>query len=185
MPNDKSILVVDDDPAVLEMICEGLIDNGFDVFSAMNPREALNKLRENPVMFALLDVDLGSPEMNGIGLGKQIKADYEDIIIILMTGYHNIKLAVDAMRSHAFDYMIKPFRIDQIISLMERSEREMNVRKENRKLKDRISDLENTLQKLEAKMESLMPVSSALPAKKDAGAKVHSDRAVRSYQRQK
>jgi DNA-binding NtrC family response regulator len=151
----------------------------------MKPEEAIYKLNRKPVTFAILDIDLGSPEMNGITLGIRLKDKFEDLIVIIMTGYHNINLAVDAMRSHDFDYMIKPFRIDQVISLMERCEREMLVRRENRNLKSRIADLEAKIGKLEEKLEVLMPSNAGLQSKKMESAKVQSERAVRSYQKQK
>jgi len=185
MLDAKTILVVDDDPAILEMICEGLINDGFDVVSAMTPDEALEKSKRKSMTFAILDLDLSSPKMNGVQLGQKLKKDFEDLIVIIMTGYHNIRLAVDAMRDFEFDYMIKPFRIDQVISLMERAEREMQVRKENRILKSQVSDLEEQIELLKKTIDEVMPESGALGAKQMTSAKLQKERALRSYTRQK
>jgi two-component system response regulator AtoC len=185
MNNSKIIIVVDDDPAILEMICEGLLNAGFDVVSAMSPEEAMAKSEKIDITFALIDIDLGSPKMNGIQLGNKLKKDIKDIIVIIMTGYHNIKLAVEAMRTNEFDYMIKPFRIDQIISLMERAEREMQVRIENRQLTIRVSDLENQISDLKKTIDELSPDSGNLGQKKVINTNVQKERALRSYTRQK
>jgi DNA-binding NtrC family response regulator len=185
MNKSKTIIVVDDDPAILEMICEGLLNAGFDVVSAMSPEEALAKSEKKEITFAIIDIDLGSPKMNGIKLGNKLRKAIEDLIVIIMTGYHNIKLAVDAMRTNEFDYMIKPFRIDQIISLMERAEREMQVSIENRQLKLKVSDLENQISDLKKTINELLPDSGSMGQKKVINTNVQKERALRSYTRQK
>jgi len=185
MNDTKTILVVDDDPAILEMICEGLINAGIDVVSAMSPEEALAKSTKKIITFVIIDVDLGSPKMNGIQLGQKLKEDFEDLIVIIMTGYHNIKLAVEAMRNSEFDYMIKPFRIDQIISLMERAEREMKVHRENRQLKALVEDLEDQIVDLKKTIDEVLIDSGGTGQKKVINTNVQTERALRSYTRQK
>ena len=65
-----------------------------------------------------------------------------------MTGYHNIQHAVKAMRQYSFHYMIKPFRIDQVVSLIERAEREAELVKENKRLELEVSNLREEIEKL-------------------------------------
>ena len=69
-----------------------------------------------------------------------------------MTGYQNIKFAVEAMRSFKFDYMIKPFRIDQVISAFERSLREYDLVEENKTLYRSIIELEDQIEKLKERL---------------------------------
>jgi DNA-binding NtrC family response regulator len=69
-----------------------------------------------------------------------------------MTGYQNIKYAVEAMRQHKFDYMIKPFRIDQVISAFERSLREYDLVEENKNLYRTILELEEQVNTLTAQL---------------------------------
>ena len=139
---NNSILVVDDDASLLEMICEGLEEHGYRVAIASNPDEAMILTTATDFRFALLDYDLGVPGVNGIELAQKIRFHAPDAIIMIMTGYHNIKFAVEAMRSFKFDYMIKPFRIDQVISAFERSLREYDLIEENKKLYRSVLELD-------------------------------------------
>ena len=84
----KTILLVDDDPNVLEMIYEGLLSENFDVISAANPDEALKKIQGRTLDFALLDLDLGWNYMTGIELGQKLREVDQNLVIIIMTGYH-------------------------------------------------------------------------------------------------
>jgi len=146
---NNSILVVDDDFNLLEMISEGLVEHGYNVVVCSHPEQALTKINESSFRFALLDYDLGVPGLNGIELAQKIRFQAPDAIIMIMTGYHNIKYAVEAMRSYKFDYMIKPFRIDQVISAFERSLREYDLVEENKNLYRTVLELEEKLHDLE------------------------------------
>ncbi len=148
MSVNKTILVVDDDFSLLEMIDEGLTEQGYHVVTAVGPDDALQRIREIDIRFALIDYDLCVPEMNGIELAKKIRFTQSDVIVLIMTGYQNIKYAVDAMRNYKFDYMIKPFRIDQVISSFERSLREYELLEENKMLYRKIVELEAECERL-------------------------------------
>ncbi|RMH64998.1 MAG: response regulator [Calditrichaeota bacterium] len=145
MSVNKSILIVDDDFNILEMIGEGLGEQGYQVQVAANPDDALRKVREHDFRFALLDFDLNTPGMTGVDLAQKIRFYQADIIVMIMTGYQNIKYAVDAMRNFKFDYLIKPFRIDQVISAFERSLREYELLEENKMLYRKILALEEEI----------------------------------------
>ncbi len=148
MSINKTILVVDDDFSLLEMINEGLTEQGYHVVASVNPEDALQRIKEVDIRFALIDYDLCVPEMNGIDLAKKIRFTQSDVIVLIMTGYQNIKYAVDAMRNYKFDYMIKPFRIDQVISSFERSLREYELLEENKMLYRKIVELEAECERL-------------------------------------
>jgi len=104
-----------------------------------------------------------------------------------MTGYHNLKFAVDAMRTYSFQYLIKPFRIDQIVSLSERAQTELTLRKENQTLKDRISTLETELGKLSSIVDNIRPEEAGLnlTSKEKDFTKIKDADALNSYKRQK
>jgi DNA-binding NtrC family response regulator len=150
---NNSILVVDDDAGLLEMICEGLEEHGYNVTTSLNPDDALRRINETDVRFALLDYDLGVPGVNGVVLAQKIRFYAPDAIIMLMTGYQNIKFAVEAMRTYKFDYMIKPFRIDQVISAFERSLREYDLIEENKSLYRSVLELEEQIVVLKKQLE--------------------------------
>ncbi|MCD4693336.1 MAG: response regulator [Calditrichales bacterium] len=157
MKDNNTILVVDDDPAVLEMVCEGLIENNFEVIAASNPSDALKKVENQEISFALLDLDLNWNKVTGIELGQELRAKFKDVIVIIMTGYHNIKHAVDAMRRLSFYYLIKPFKIDQVMSIAERAQWEIQLIEENIKLKETVGFLQTENERLNAVIKKIMP----------------------------
>ena len=150
---NKSILVVDDDANLLEMISDGLQEHGYNVVTSLRPEDALQKINQIDVRFALLDFDLGVPGLNGVELAQKIRFHAPEAIIMIMTGYQNIKYAVEAMRSFKFDYMIKPFRIDQVISAFERSLREYDLIEENKNLYRSVLELEEQIVLLQTQLE--------------------------------
>ena len=89
---NKSILVVDDDANLLEMISEGLEEHGYNVVSSLRPEDALQKINQIDVRFALLDYDLGAPGLNGVELAQKILFHAPEAIIMIMTGYQNMNL---------------------------------------------------------------------------------------------
>ncbi len=181
------ILVVDDDPTVLEMVYEGLLQEKFEVIAALSPAEALRKIKNRAVDTALLDLDLGWQNMTGIELGKTLRNAFPDLLVIIMTGYHNLKFAVSAMREHAFQYLIKPFRIDQIVSLAEHAQRELSLVRENRELKERLQELETEIARLRDILDQIRPEEAGLTmgSKEKNPKKINNSDAVNSYERQK
>ncbi len=185
---NRTILVVDDDPAILEMISDGLIDNQFEVVTASSPDEVPAKIKHKNIAFALLDFDLGYKNKTGIQLGIELADRIPDLVVVIMTGYHNIKYALEAMRNYQFHYMIKPFRIDQIISLFERAIRELQLRKENETLKQEIAMLKNEIAELRAILKDIRPeeASFSVAAKeRELRKKIKNQQALNSYQRHK
>jgi len=188
MEKEKKILVVDDDATVLEMILEGLTDNNFDVIASNNPTDALDKIENEVLSYALIDLDLGWKYTNGIELGQQLNSKFEDIIVIIMTGYHNLKFAVEAMRKHSFHYLIKPFRIDQVVSLIERADRERILINENKNLKQAVGELEDENERLNnliKEMETEEQGRVSTHRDKSRNRTINNSTALRSYQRQK
>jgi len=184
----KTILLVDDDPNVLEMISDGLIAENFEVIAASNPNDALKKIKHRILDFALLDLDLGWNYMTGIELGQKLRTNDENLVIIIMTGYHNIKFAVEAMREHLFHYMIKPFRIDQVISLTERAHKEILLKAENRELQEKVAALELEVERLASLLDQIRPEEAGLTIsskEKDLSKRLKNADALSSYARQK
>jgi DNA-binding NtrC family response regulator len=107
------VLVVDDEESICSSLARFLPTCGYQVQVALNAQEAL-KLREQ-YAFDVLLTDLRLPDMDGITLGGQFKAQDPDVIVILMTAFGTIESAVEAMRAGVDDYLVKPFRtIDNV-----------------------------------------------------------------------
>ncbi len=184
---EKSILIVDDDPAILEMISDGLNEHQFKVITAQSPDEVSSRLNGQPIELALLDFDLGWQKKNGIQLGIDLMETYPELIVVIMTGYHNIKFAIEAMRKFSFHYMIKPFRIDQIISLFERAAYELQLRKENQKLKEEVQLLKIENQKLKQIIKDIRPEEANLSVaarERELRHRIKNQQAIDSYRRQ-
>mgnify|MGYP000659297198 CR=1 FL=1 len=106
------ILVIDDEP----VICDGcrltLSDQGFAVDSCNSGTNGLEILLVGEYDLALLDMKL--PDMNGMEILRHLKHENPGIYVIVMTGYSSVQNAVDAMRLGAFDYITKPFDIQEL-----------------------------------------------------------------------
>lgn len=188
MDEHKTILIVDDDPTILEMLSDGLSEHDYAVIAASNPNGAIKAAENKSISYALIDLDLGWKYSNGIELGQQLKTRYSELLVIIMTGYHNIKFAVEAMRKHYFHYLIKPFRIDQILSLIERADYEKVLIQENQTLKATTQELTQENERLRHLLRELGAEESALSqAQREHGRKkpVSNKTALRSYQRHK
>jgi len=183
MMQEEHILVVDDDPILLETICEGILMHGFDVIPAKSPTEALRKIENKNIEFALLDLDLGSPEMNGIELGHKLKEIIPDIFVLIMTGYHNVQQAVKATKEYQYYHMIKPFQVDQLLNMMERIKRERQLERENKRLKQQIASLEEKISRLLDEKDQETPKDTTYIPKKMESNALHST-AVKSYEKQ-
>ncbi|GAN32175.1 MAG: two-component system response regulator [Candidatus Brocadia sp. AMX2] len=117
--NEKYILVVDDDLIVLDSISMLLRDSGFTVFASGHAADAMLKLRENNIDVVLTDITM--PEVTGIEFLEKIHNYSEEIPVILMTAYAELDTAIDAIKKSAFDFIIKPFKAQDLLQRIERA----------------------------------------------------------------
>jgi putative two-component system response regulator len=114
-----TILVVDDEPFVLESVALLLERFGFNVVASGHSREALIKVQSNRFDAVLTDINM--PEMSGIELLGQIRTFDQETPIILMTAYAELDTAIDAIKNGAFDFIIKPFKSQYLVQCMEKA----------------------------------------------------------------
>src|SRR6185369_9251519 len=118
------ILIVDDEVASMNALCDTLGDRGYFTAGFASARAALEALPDSGGFDVLL-TDLMMPEMNGVELlAAALKID-PDIIGVVMTGQGSIATAVQAMQAGAFDYVLKPFKVSLILPVLARA---MSVR---------------------------------------------------------
>jgi DNA-binding NtrC family response regulator len=110
--NKISILVVDDSLDSLEMISRKLKKRDFAVFTANNVAKALSLLEKNRIDLVVTDFKM--PEVSGLELIKHINENYRQLKVIMITGYPTIDGAVEAVKSGAEEYLIKPFTDDEL-----------------------------------------------------------------------
>jgi CheY-like chemotaxis protein len=106
------ILIVDDDPMISDELKELLIDDGHEVQNVNSGEDGLNTLEEQRFDIVFLDIKL--PGIDGVEVLKNIKTKPQSPYVIMITGYATLETAIESMRSGAFDYISKPFDIDQI-----------------------------------------------------------------------
>ncbi|MFH1288831.1 MAG: sigma-54 dependent transcriptional regulator [bacterium] len=129
----SAILVIDDDINTVDAIMEGLTADGYDVFSAKNGKEALEKISGKEPDLIL--TDLMMPGMNGLKFLKMIKKLYPDITIVIITGFGSVETAVEAMREGAYDYLSKPLRMQEIRRVVGKALEQHSLVIENKSLK--------------------------------------------------
>lgn len=105
----SAILVVDDDPSVLESTSRLLSAFGYLVFPCGNATDAVTKLRETDAVRVVL-TDIMMPEVTGLQLLENIRSFNSEIPVIMMTAYAEMEMTIDAIRKGAFDFLLKPFK---------------------------------------------------------------------------
>jgi DNA-binding NtrC family response regulator len=114
-----AILILDDDPKVLETLASVLEDLGLPLLCSTEPHVALALVREHHPRVVI--TDLMMPQMGGLEVLEEVKAIEPQIQVILVTGYGTIREAVDAIRDGAFDFICKPFKASLIETVVRRA----------------------------------------------------------------
>ena len=118
-PNQKSILIVDDEKGVGDFLTIVLKKQGYEAFYASSGKEALKLCKERSFDLALVDIKM--PVMDGIEFLKEAKRLNPSLIFIMITAYPSIETAVEAMKEEAFDYITKPFNVNELQRIIKRA----------------------------------------------------------------
>ncbi len=125
-----SILVVDDESFIREIICRKLGGSGFACDAAPNAEDALAKISQNDYDCVLSDIHM--PGMNGVEMLRQIKLQNQDLAVILVTGAPDIDAALEAMRLGAYDHLSKPLNLAALEMTVDRALEKKRLIRENR-----------------------------------------------------
>lgn len=136
----RRILLVDDEVKLLRIISSSLEKKGYRIYTAPNGNEARRKVIEKDVDIVFLDLML--PDSNGLELLQEFIGLYPQKVYIIMTAYGDIPSAVSAMKEGAFDYLVKPVRLDEIVVVIEKASQWLKMKEENQLLKDKLNDVE-------------------------------------------
>jgi DNA-binding NtrC family response regulator len=123
------ILVAEDEKISLKHLTYSLEREGHSVTGVRNGLDALKKVEKED--FDILITDIKMPGMDGLTLLAEIKAKRPDIEVIIVTGFGSIESAVDAMKKGAFDYITKPFNLDELNLKIIKSQENKRLRNEN------------------------------------------------------
>jgi DNA-binding NtrC family response regulator len=107
------VLIVDDEVEFLETLVKRLRKRKLDVDGVTSGEAALEQLKERPVDIVVLDVKM--PGMSGLDTLREIKKGYSLLEVIMLTGHANMEVAIEGMDVGAFDYLMKPIEIDELV----------------------------------------------------------------------
>ncbi len=133
----RSILVVDDDPAMRHLLSVILTDNGWEARAVGAGDEALRELDARDYDLVLTDVRM--PGMDGLALLREIQRLRPDLTVIVMSAYGAQDQALAAMKAGAYDYLSKPFKRDEVVLVLRKAEERERLARENRRLRTELA----------------------------------------------
>jgi response regulator RpfG family c-di-GMP phosphodiesterase len=131
------ILVVDDEQVIREILADFLSMEGFWVRTAEDGSAALVELSRN--QYDLVLSDLKMPVMGGLELLKAISEHTPNVVTVIMTGFGTVETAIDAMKKGAYDYILKPFKVEEVVHTIRRGLEKQRLTAENIRLKEALS----------------------------------------------
>src|SRR5438067_5306176 len=132
----RSILIVDDEEPIRQVLTEVLSGHGYVVRAASDGEEALRELAAHDYDAVVTDVRM--PRMDGLSLVRSVQQIAPDATVIVMSAYGSHDLALEAMKAGAYDYLGKPFRPDEVLLVLRKAEERERLRAENRRLRREI-----------------------------------------------
>jgi len=129
------ILIVDDEKDIRELISDILRDEGYATRLAANSDQAVAELNLAEPALMILDIWLKDSKMDGIDILKQVKRNNPDVPVVIISGHGNIEIAVAAIKQGAYDFIEKPFNIDQLLVVIRRAMETARLRRENSTLR--------------------------------------------------
>jgi two-component system response regulator AtoC len=135
---DVRILIVDDEDYMREVVRQALEGADFEVDEAADGMAALAMLRQYPYNVIVTDIRL--PGLTGDKILEEALSLFSETIVIVMTGFGNIQSAVEAMRKGAYDYLPKPFQLDELVVRVEKGLEEQQLKSENRMLRGELQN---------------------------------------------
>lgn len=135
------ILLVDDEKNLLDMLSVFLRKEGYAVVTAENGKKGIECAETD--RFDYVFCDLKMPEMDGLQFLEEIKSRGIDSTIIMMSAFATVDTAVKAMKMGAYDFISKPFKLDEILCILDKAAERMQLQKENRQLRQKVLALVN------------------------------------------
>jgi len=170
-----SILIVDDEESVRRLLRDKLSREGYRCYDATDAERALQKLRHDTISLVLLDIRM--PGKSGVELLPEIKARCSDVSVIMITATVDTQIAVQCMKQGAYDYITKPFELDDVTISVARALEKRRLELENKDyqqhLEEKVSEQANKIRA--SFLNAITSLAYALEAK-DAYTSGHSQR---------
>lgn len=116
---EKSVLVVDDELLIRDLLYDFFQEKGLKVSVADSGPAALDKLSKR--QFDVLVVDLKMPSMDGLEFVKEVRKKKIQTPVVIITGFPSLETALDALRQRVYDYIIKPFNVNQLFATVRKA----------------------------------------------------------------
>ena len=134
--DSRKVLLIEDDASLRRVTEFSLHSAGFHVLSAADGTQGLASFHKDKPPVVITDIQM--PDMSGHEVLQQIKAESPKTLVIVVTAYGSIELAVDAMKEGAYDYLAKPFSRDELVLVVERAFNFLGLREENQQLREEL-----------------------------------------------
>jgi len=157
-----TVLIIDDEPGLRQTVSLILGDEGYEVHTASDGEEGLARAKELAPDIILCDVRM--PRLNGIEFLQRYRAQGGRALVVVMTAYGSLDLAVEAMKKGAYDYISKPFSADQLVLLLKKAEERESLQREIRRLRTEV--------RVERRFGEIIVQSSAMRNALDVATKV-------------
>ena len=136
-PDNPRILVVDDEKVIRDILADFLKEEGYVVHTVEDGAQAIEELRK--ASYNLVISDLKMPKMGGLELVQKIAEESIPVLTVIMTGFGTVETAIEAMKRGAYDYILKPFKVEEVVHIVQRGLDRQRLQHENIRLKDALS----------------------------------------------
>jgi DNA-binding NtrC family response regulator len=154
------LLVVEDDEAMRDLLVEELSEAGFQVAAARSGREGIDRVRREP--FDLVITDLRMPDLDGFDLIRDVKATPRSPHIVMITAFGSIETAIKAVKLGAYDYITKPFEMEELVLVADKALEERSLRRQVARLQREVEGkfgIDNIVARSQAMREILTLVT--------------------------
>ena len=144
----ETILIVDDEPHILELLSVALEDEKYRIVQAKNGKEALAKFKEEKPYLVLLDIRM--PDLDGLEVLRQIEESNQTSSVIMMSAYGAMETVLEAIKQGAYDYLTKPVDLEKVKVLVRRALEAQKLAREVTSLRSKVKEkyqLENIVGK--------------------------------------
>jgi response regulator RpfG family c-di-GMP phosphodiesterase len=131
------VLVVDDEKFIRDILADFLGMEGYEVRTAEDGITALHEMQRHP--YDVVISDLKMPKMGGIELLDEISKRNPNVLTVIMTGFGTVETAIDAMKRGAYDYVLKPFKVEEVVHIIQRALEKQRLSAENLRLHEAVS----------------------------------------------
>jgi putative nucleotidyltransferase with HDIG domain len=131
------VLVVDDEKFIRDILADFLGMEGYVVRTAEDGSSAMRELTR--ARYDMVISDLKMPRMGGLELLKEVERAHPDTLTVIMTGFGTVETAIDAMKRGAYDYILKPFKVEEIVHIVQRGLEKRRLTAENLRLREALS----------------------------------------------